>query len=298
MAVSVCASALLLGMAADQLRRRGLKTELVLVSTLGGSMSAQAALVLAMADPIVSGLVGDRGCRSRDRLSFALLSEYFPKEMSGRANAALNLLHVGAAFVLQSATGLIIEQWPEAHGTYPAEAYHLVMGIALVMQLAAFAWFALPPRRLPIPALARAASRSLSAVHAWPATAATPYRMAALAWAQHVELASKQAQGWRCAAAASAVLCIGLAATLSMTTSRAAIAIHVFEADHLADIPPSDGGSSVAALIDRRPAPESPSRSERSALAIPGHHGIGFRAACADTETAPATLATNVRAQR
>ena len=61
-------------------------------------------------------------------LSFAILSEYFPKEMSGRANAALNLLHVGAAFVLQSATGLIIEQWPEARGTYPAEAHQLAMG--------------------------------------------------------------------------------------------------------------------------------------------------------------------------
>ena len=40
--------------------------------------------------------------------------------------------------------------------------------LALVLQLVAFAWFALPPRRLPVPAMARAASRSLSAAHAWP----------------------------------------------------------------------------------------------------------------------------------
>ena len=43
MAVAVCVSALLLGVVADRLRRRGVKTELVLASTLGVSMTAQAA---------------------------------------------------------------------------------------------------------------------------------------------------------------------------------------------------------------------------------------------------------------
>ena len=247
MAVSVCASALLLGMVADRLRRRGLKTELVLASTLGASMTAQAALVLGWPIPsfLLWSVIAAAGAATV--LSFAILSEYFPKEMSGRANAALNLLHVGAAFVLQSATGLIIEQWPEARGTYPAEAHQLAMGASVVLQLVAFAWFALPPRRLPVPAMARAASRSLSAAYARPATATTPYTMAALAWTQHVELARKQAAGWRSAAAASAVLCIGLAAALSMTISRPAVAVHIFEVDRLADVPASDGRSSVAA---------------------------------------------------
>jgi hypothetical protein len=121
--------------------------------------------------------------------------------------------------------------------------------------------------------------------------------MAARAWAQHVELASKQALGWRCAAAASTVLCIGLAAALSMTTSRAAIAIHVFEADHLADIPPSDGGSSIATLIDRRAALESLSRSNGA----PWQSADIMRSAFVRPEPIlkppPATLTSNVRAQ-
>src|SRR5204862_2778500 len=100
-------------------------------------------------------------------------------------NAALNLLHVGAAFVLQSATGLIIGQWPEVRGSYPAEAHQLAMGTSIGLQLVAFAWFALPPRRVPVPAMARAAS--LSAAYARRATATTPSTMAALAWTQHVE---------------------------------------------------------------------------------------------------------------
>jgi hypothetical protein len=187
-------------------------------------------------------------------LSFAILSEYFPKEISGRANAALNLLHVGAAFVLQSAAGLIIEQWPEARGTCPAEAHQLAMSAAVVMQLAAFAWLALPPRRVPVPGMARAANRSLSAARKWPATATTPYATAALAWTQHVELVSKQAVGWRAAAAASAVFCFGLAAAPAMTTSRAAIAVQILEVDRLADIPASDGRASAAATIDGRAA--------------------------------------------
>ena len=114
MAVAVCASALLLGMVADRLRRMGIKTELVLASTLTLSMAAQAALVLGWPVPsfLVWAVIAAAGAATV--LSFAILAQYFPKEMSGRANAALNLLHVGGAFLLQSATGLIIEQWPEA----------------------------------------------------------------------------------------------------------------------------------------------------------------------------------------
>ena len=65
--------------------------------------------------PVPSFLaVGGHRCgRRRHRAELRDPGEYFPKEVSGRANAALNLLHVGGAFVLQSATGLIIEQWPD-----------------------------------------------------------------------------------------------------------------------------------------------------------------------------------------
>ncbi len=39
-------------------------------------------------------------------LSYAILAEYFPKELAGRANAALNLFHIGGAFVVQYMTGV------------------------------------------------------------------------------------------------------------------------------------------------------------------------------------------------
>ena len=298
MAISVCAGALLLGMAADRLRRRGLKTELVLASTLGASISAQVALVSGWPIPslVLWSVIAAAGAATV--LSFAILSEYFPKEMSGRANAALNLLHVGAAFVLQSATGLIIGQWPEVRGSYPAEAHQLAMGASIGLQLVAFAWFALPSRLVPVPAVARAASRSLSAAYTRRQTATTPYTMAALAWTRHVELACKQAAGWRSAAAATAVLCIGLAAALSMTISSPEVAVHVFEVDRMADVPASDGRSSVAALIDGRDALEPARRAKGSPRRSPGIMGSAFAPPKPTLRPSPTTLASNVRAQR
>jgi MFS family permease len=298
MAVAVCASALFLGMLADRLRRIGVKTEWMLASTLMLSMAAQAVLVLRWPVPslLVWAVIAAAGAATV--LSFAILTQYFPKEMSGRANAALNLLHVGGAFLLQSATGLFIEQWPETRGTYPAEAHQLALAATLVLQLVALAWFASSPRRLPAPAIARAASRSLYMARSRSATATTPYTRAAPAWTQNAEVVRKQAAGWRFAAAASAMLCIGLTASLFMTTSRPAVAVHIFEVDQSAHIPVDRRRSSVAALIDDSSATEL----ARSVEGLPWQEPDLMRSAFVQPEPivrlSPGTMATSVKAQR
>jgi MFS family permease len=274
MAVAVCVSALLLGVVADRLRRRGVKTELVLVSTLGVSMTAQVGLLLQCPLPsyVLWGTIAAAGAATV--LSFGILTEYFPKEISGRANAALNLLHVGGAFVLQSATGLFIEQWPEVHGTYPAEAHQVAMAATLALQLSALAWFA-TPRRLPAPTMVRAVSRSLRVAHAVPVTAMTPYTRAALAWTQHVELVRNHALGWRLAASASAMLCIGLAAVFSMTISRPAVAIHIFEIDRSAHNP-ADRGRLSGGRVDHLPVLESALSADGPPWPLPHLIGPAF----------------------
>jgi hypothetical protein len=226
-------------------------------------------------------------------LSFAILAEYFPKEMSGRANAALNLLHVGAAFVLQSATGFIIEQWPQARGAYPAEAHQLAMAATLVLQLAAFAWSALPTRRQPIPAMAHAASRSLNTGHACPASATLLYA-AALAWTQRVKLVRRQAADWCFAAAASMMLCISLPAALAATIGRPAVAVHILEVDRLAGIQADYGRSSSATWIDSPAALEQLRTAQ--AMASAESHAIGFVRPEPIVRSSPAMLASNVRA--
>ena len=230
MAVAVCVSALLLGVVADRLRRRGVKTELVLAATLGVSMTAQAAVLLQWPVPsyLIWATIAAAGAATV--LSFAILAEYFPKEMSGRANAALNLLHVGGAFVLQCATGLIIEQWPETLGAYPAEAHKAAMAALVVLQLAALAWFALPRRR---PALAtkRAVGHLSIQRRAQPAAASSLSFSALSLWGKHIRLARHQAASWRLAATASVALCTTLAVALASEINQAGVVAHIVEMD-------------------------------------------------------------------
>jgi hypothetical protein len=66
--------------------------------------------------------------------------------MSGRANAALNLLHVGMAFLLQTGFGFIIAQWPQSNEGYPAEAHRSAMVTVLGLQMIALVWFGVAAR--------------------------------------------------------------------------------------------------------------------------------------------------------
>ena len=152
MALGLCAGALLLGAAADRLGRRGVRPAEVLAAAAAAAMAAQLALVLRAPVPpeALWALIGASG--GATVLGFAALADIFPKASAGRANGALNLLHIGAAFLVQGGIGLVVGLWPaDAFGRYPAEAYAAALGLNLVPQAAALAWFLLAPR------LARAA---------------------------------------------------------------------------------------------------------------------------------------------
>jgi MFS family permease len=161
-------------------------------------------------------------------LSFAILSEYFPKEMSGRANAALNLLHVGGAFVLQSATGLIIELWPATNGSYPVDAHQTAMAASIVVQLAALAWFALAPRSQPVSAMHGLVMRA--AISRRPQSRSALTRYATGPWGEQSRT-GELTTGWRFAAIASAALCGALATALASTIGHANLAAHIVEVD-------------------------------------------------------------------
>jgi len=77
-------------------------------------------------------------------LSYAILAEYFPKELTGRANGALNLFHVTMAFAVQYATGLVVQQWLPDAGHYPEEAYRTAFALNVAFQVAAWIWFVMP----------------------------------------------------------------------------------------------------------------------------------------------------------
>ena len=111
MAIGISLGALLLGILADRLRKRGVATEVLLAAFGALFMLAELALILRVPLPpilpwSVVSMVGAATVRS-----YAIIADYFPVEIAARANGALNLLHFGWAFAVQYGIGLIVSQW-------------------------------------------------------------------------------------------------------------------------------------------------------------------------------------------
>lgn len=157
MALALSASALGFGVVADRLRRRGIRPGAALAAVAALSIAAQAALVLRLPVPPLLPWLVLAASGSATVLSYAALAEAFPKEVVGRANAALNVLHIGGAFAIQSGIGVAVGLWDtDAAGHAPATAYAAAFAGNLLPQVLALAWFVLAPRAAVVagPALA------------------------------------------------------------------------------------------------------------------------------------------------
>ncbi len=141
MAVALCSAAVPLGMIADRLRRRGIGPQVPLGVVATMVVAAQLALILRWPVPswLCWSIVAAAG--SAPVLSYAILADFFPKEIAGRANGALNLFHFGGAFAVQYLIGVILALWPSQGGHYPAVAYQVAFGLNLSLQAAALVWF-------------------------------------------------------------------------------------------------------------------------------------------------------------
>jgi MFS family permease len=148
MAVALSAAALLLGIGADRLRAQGIRPQTILFCAALLFVSAEFALILnaQSSSYLPWAIVGGMGAATV--LSYSILAQYFPKEMSGRANAALNVFHIGGAFLLQGAIGWIIGRWPGHGGHYPAIAYQTALALMIFLQIAALLWFAHADQKL------------------------------------------------------------------------------------------------------------------------------------------------------
>jgi hypothetical protein len=150
--------------------------------------------------------------------------------MSGRANAALNILHLSGAFALQYLTGVIVSCWPPISGHPPAEAYEAAFGFSVILQLLALLWFLGSTR------LARIPRFSASRRPAWqtsPSEARSrEYAIAGLAIASHIAAARAQVAHWRLIGIASATLCASLV-TLTVLRAQSGPVVHVIEMSSL-----------------------------------------------------------------
>ena len=75
-------------------------------------------------------------------LPYAVLSQSFSPQLSGRVNTALNLIVFVTAFMAQWGIGSVIEQWPASTGGgYAPAGYRSAFSIMLAVQGLTFLWF-------------------------------------------------------------------------------------------------------------------------------------------------------------
>ncbi|KRR25232.1 hypothetical protein CQ14_09435 [Bradyrhizobium lablabi] len=144
MAIAVSLGAMLWGIAADRLRRRGIAPQALLGFAATVAVAAQLALILRWPLPSYFLWAVIAAVGAATVLGYAILSEQFPKELAGRANALLNFFHIGAAFAVQIGTGLVLQHWSPDAGQYPQVAYQAAFALNVALQIVAGFWFALP----------------------------------------------------------------------------------------------------------------------------------------------------------
>jgi len=263
MAGALSVGALLLGVVADRLRRRSVSPQTLLAVMAGGAMLAQFAIILRVSVPIYAAWIIVSMAGAATVLSFASLAELFAKGASGRANAALNLLHVGGAFLIQCLTGFVVALWPEQNGHHPVIAYQSAFTVNLALQVGALSWFLLPDQASKAPVFLAHPIHRRPAVRTHSIAAAASYERAIDAWMARIAAARQQAAAWRLAAIVSAVLALTLSGSLAQ-----AIAIHRMAPVHVvqlrdsfqtglllqteADQHPSGHGAPMAVIAQRK----------------------------------------------
>ena len=140
--MAMIAGFMVFGALAERLSRRGIRPMTVAVFGMGGFALVQIPLVLQWTSSprLLWMLFGILGTSSI--LPYAVLSQSFPRHLSGRANTALNLLVFAAAFGAQWGIGAIISLWPEsAAGGFNRAGYQAGFGILTALQLLAALWY-------------------------------------------------------------------------------------------------------------------------------------------------------------
>jgi len=130
------------GIIADHLRKKGVRPMSVAAVAMGTFIAVQVMLFaplkfLVLPIWLFFGFFGTASI-----LPYAVLSQTFPRHLSGRVNTSLNVLVFVCAFASQWGIGVVINIWPEtAAGGYAPEGYRAGFGMLLVLQLTAAIWY-------------------------------------------------------------------------------------------------------------------------------------------------------------
>jgi sugar phosphate permease len=137
-----------MGTLADRLSRVGIKPLWIAAS----GMTAFTVVMILLAIGVHTGLwllLAAFGFLSTaGSLSYAVLSQHFPRHLAARVNTAQNLLVFVAAFLMQWGVGGVLGYWEDPlTQTYPLEGYRVAFGGLAVLQIAALGWLFFPSRR-------------------------------------------------------------------------------------------------------------------------------------------------------
>ncbi|MFZ0130936.1 MAG: MFS transporter [Desulfobacterales bacterium] len=141
-AAAMVAGFIVLGTAAERLSRRGIAPMVVAAAGMAVFMGVLLLIILEIesAAMVLWGLFGFFG--TSGILPYAVLSQSFPPQLSGRVNTAVNLLVFVTAFIAQWGIGAVIELWPAAEGTgYAPAGYRAAFGVMLAAQGLMFLWY-------------------------------------------------------------------------------------------------------------------------------------------------------------
>ena len=122
------------GAIADRMLRRGISTLDVMMVFVAAFLTAELMIitnVVVLPAWLLFGMLGQVVV-----LAFPWLSGYFGAQLSGRANAAMNLMIFATAFFAQWAMGAIIDLFPlTVSGGFPLVAYQTAFGTFFVLQI-------------------------------------------------------------------------------------------------------------------------------------------------------------------
>lgn len=130
-----------LGTLAYRLNRLGVPLVAVSMGGVVIFMALQLVVVLGYTGATLPIWVGFGFFGTSANLSYAILSQTFPRELAGRVNTALNLLVFVGAFAMQWGLGAVIGLWPAVGGGYAPTGYSTAFGTVLILQLAALGWY-------------------------------------------------------------------------------------------------------------------------------------------------------------
>ncbi len=147
-AASMVAGFLGLGALSERLGRYGIKTIYVAGTGMFLFLLVQVTIIMEWAVDFPLLWLGFSFFGTTGILQYAVLSQHFPTHLAGRVNTAINLMVFITIFILQTASGWVINMWPVAeNGAYAAEAYQAAFGMFLALQVVTYGWFILQRER-------------------------------------------------------------------------------------------------------------------------------------------------------